>query len=155
MRNNIGWWWLVAITLAITSAAEAATGGTKIPRDVSIVADPDLAGLWIASGALGSTRYDVPDLPAVAKEIGCRLEPDAEGMVATCWAYTALASGGRHNLQCSSNDPYLVSVVASLNGDSMVQFATFLTENNDWEYPAGMCVSIAVENASKYFPKTP
>lgn len=155
MRKDIRWFLLVAVALAMESSAGAAnTGGTKVGRDVTIGnTDPGLPDLWIASGALGSARFDAPTAPAVAKEIGCRLQPTLTGTLVNCWAY--VPTGSQQNLVCSSNDPTLVAVVGALNGDSMLEFSTFLKSPNAWGLPAGTCGSIAVENASKYFPKTP
>lgn len=154
MQRMSRWWFLVAIILTTESVAGADTGGTKVPRDVSILNnEPGLPSLWIASGALGSARYDVPTPPAVAKEIGCRLQPSISGAFATCWAY--VPTGPQTNLQCSSKEAHLVEIVGALNGDSMITFAAFLTDDNPWDVPAGTCATIVVENASKYFPKTP
>ena len=148
--------WLLVVPIASLSlSATAGPGGTRTPKDVSI--DTTNPPYVIASGSLGSTRYDTPPgVPAGTqpppKEIGCKLEPDLTGAVATCWAYLDTVK-----IHCSTYREPLVRAAATVNGDSMVMFSTS-TQDDPGPNPrflAYECRGISVENASIYLPKGP
>jgi len=143
----------VAVALA---SGTVGAGGTRTSGDVSITQDPKFSNIWIASGALGSVRYEVPDVvlpPGTQKHIGCKMETDLDGFVASCWAYKPTGNGMQQSIYCISDDPAFIQVVGTLNGDSWLQFS--FTTTDELDVDPGTCTSITVENSSQHYPKVP
>jgi len=144
----------VALAGLALPAARAAGGGAKVKADVDIKKDAGDPSVSNATGCTADARfYPITNPPASTKEIGCKVtiygETSAQGAggSVTCQAITATGA----QLRCYTEDKTLIQVAQSIHGDSMVTFQaapTTATQPNE-------CLSIFVENASKYLPKTP
>jgi hypothetical protein len=162
------WLWILPLIGLSWSIAHGAGGGTKAPADVTITQSTANPNQWTAMGSLGDTRYLPVTSPGTGgaspqvKEIGCWVTAGTTfhedggtipgGQIVYC---RAVAANPPNVIQCQSGDPALVAAVAGLKGDSMLTFTQVLLADPARGLIDNECITITVENGSKYFPKAP
>ena len=152
---------LVAATFIAFSGLGAvdafARGGAKLGAadgmDVTVALDP--ASLhYVASGAIGTARSEpLTGFAPSPKWIGCWIDcvaasgTGAGSCLMTCEALTDTLV----DLRCMSADPALIGALGSINSDSRIKF---MSSNQPGSSP-GTCLSLTVDNSSRYLPKAP
>jgi hypothetical protein len=144
---------VLPLGLALLPGAAATAGGTKVMNDVLIQPDPANPSQSIASGAEGAARSNPSFGPAQTKEMGCLVTTYAGTAVSPAGSsVTCLATKGTQQLACWSADPGIVSTALGISGDSTVTFEAAPATAGS---PPNECVSLFVENSSKFLPKSP
>jgi hypothetical protein len=129
-----------AILLAVgllCVASRANAGARDVTFDnVIVFAGPS----GTAIGAMGGAR----NRPDSNQEIGCSLywQGTGVGLQASCFAKDASGNVG----YCSSTDPAMMQMLATINSDSLLEFS--------WDVQ-GRCFKVVVTNGSQYAPKLP
>jgi len=135
--------------IGLTSVSQA---GHRLPGPATLTPDVDDPSIWHATAGLGNARAQ----SGTASEAGCTIDPAPSGNVVTCWVQDA--SGDRR--ECVARDAHWTALVASLNSDSMIEFAVQVpppgstaTAPSAGSAAYGDCLSFSIENSSAYQPK--
>jgi hypothetical protein len=143
--------WLIAValmSLPLLDGDAIANGTRKFGEEVDCdIRFDNTLQQFVASGALGTVRSE-PSTHS-EKSIGCSVEAYPGHSMVTCEALSDTSSVPQ--LTCTSEDPFLIAIVGSMNSDSFITFFTpTLTSAN-----RGVCSQINVENNSMYNVKSP
>ncbi|WP_226470634.1 hypothetical protein [Luteimonas panaciterrae] len=129
---------LALLLLGCSVFAQDAFAGKKVAGSVQVYQ----SGGWVhGEGSLGSARNSTSPV----EEIGCEVRNEPEGSAVTCSATNAGGGG----FSCDTRNSNLIAAARSINSDSYVRIiANPLIDKVE-------CISISVENSSKYEPKKP
>jgi len=147
-------WTLVLAVSSVSPAFAWTSGGTRwnSTNGMDVIIQQLMPSTdWQASGVLGTARLEPYPDPfknvGKAKEIGCSVWVAPGGPETICTALTGLPAPN-DQLMCVSDDPAFAAAAAGINGDSMITF-----EVADRTVPRPICVSLTIDNNSKYQQK--
>ena len=127
----------LGIALLVTALAGSAWAGYNWPTPVEIYPT-----IGLARGSMGTARNG-----AGLSYLGCTVYAGSTWTTPLGYCYASDANHNYASCFIGASSPTLVTVLASINSDSVVGF--------EWDLNTGQCRSVDVQNTSSAEPKKP